>query len=389
MKNITINKSGICSFFETNEGVGEYFIALYPAENNLAKALDALYKNYKKTLKKAGLSTETEIFRRFYLSDIANQRNEVMKSTIFRGSPESVSSLIQQCPLHGGSIAFFAYHIKKTNIKKETLQTVTKNKHGGIKAYGDNYNLITTAETSNIETFDSEKQTRAIFNDLDSILKDNKCSIIGNTIRTWIYVRDIDNHYKGMVKARREFFAQKGLNKNTRFIASTGIEGKSENSQSLVSMDTLSISGLDSRQIIRMEARRHLNPTHEYGVTFERGTRVDFGDRTHLYISGTASIDKHGKVVNISDIGKQTERVLENIKALLKPHRATLKDMAYFIVYVRNITNIKKVIKIIKKHKLNKLPIVYLEGAVCRPGWLVEIEGVAVINNKTKWPDFF
>lgn len=389
MKKTTVNKSGMYSSFETSRGAGEYFITLQPAENDLSMALDSLYDNYMKTMKMAGLSTETEIFRRFYLSDITNQRNKVMESVVFRESPESVSSLIQQCPLYGGSVAFFAYHVKKSNIKKEVLQTITKNKHGGIKARGDNYSLITTAETSNTKTFDSEKQTRAIFRDLDSILNDNKCSIMGNAIRTWIYVRDIDNHYQGMVKARREFFSEKGLNKDTRFIASTGIEGKSENSRSLVSMDTLSISGLDSRQIIRMEARNHLNSTHEYGVTFERGTRVDFGDRTHLYISGTASIDKHGNVIHVSDVEKQTDRTLENIRALLEPHGATLKDMAYFIVYVRNITDIKKVIKVLKKNKLDKSPIIYLEGAVCRPAWLVEIEGVAIIDNEAKWPNFF
>ena len=138
-----------------------------------------------------------------------------------------------------------------------------------------------------------------------------------------------------------------------------------------------------------MEARELLNPTHEYGVTFERGTRIDFGDRSHLYISGTASIDKNGNILHVGDIKKQTKRTLKNIIALLKPHGARLKDMAYFIVYVRNITQTEEVIDILKKEKLDKVPIIFAEGAVCRPAWLVEIEGVAIIPNHSDWPDFY
>ena len=36
------------------------------------------------------------------------------------------------------------------------------------------------------------------------------------------------------------------------------------------------------------------------------------------YISGTASIDKYGHVLYLGDLEKQTNRLLENIEALLK-----------------------------------------------------------------------
>ena len=68
-----------------------------------------------------------------------------------------------------------------------------------------------------------------------------RMNLRNNTVRTWIYVRDIDNNYKGMVVARREFFTRIGLTNQTRYIASTGIEGKSIKMQSLVSLDSLSI----------------------------------------------------------------------------------------------------------------------------------------------------
>ena len=40
-------------------------------------------------------------------------------------------------------------------------------------------------------------------------------------------IENIDGNYKGVVEARREFFAEHGLTPDTHFIASTGIEGAS------------------------------------------------------------------------------------------------------------------------------------------------------------------
>jgi hypothetical protein len=35
-----------------------------------------------------------------------------------------------------------------------------------------------------------------------------------------------------------------------------------------------------------------------------------------------------------------------------------------------------------------KVPLVFAEAAVCRPTWLVELEGVAIIPDKTGFPPF-
>ncbi len=50
----------------------------------------------------------------------------------------------------------------------------------------------------------------------------------------------------------------------------------------------------DIEAMCQINAPSHLNPTYEYGVAFERATRVDYADRSHLFVSGTASIDNRG-----------------------------------------------------------------------------------------------
>lgn len=88
-----------------------------------------------------------------------------------------------------------------------------------------------------------------------------------------------------------------------------------------------------------LHAPEYLNPTYEYGVTFERGTAVEYGDRKHIFISGTASIDNRGEVVYPGNIAGQTRRMLLNIEALLKEAGSSLADLAKMIVYLRDIAD--------------------------------------------------
>lgn len=131
-----------------------------------------------------------------------------------------------------------------------------------------------------------------------------------------------------------------------------------------------------------MEAPGHMKSPGHYGVTFERGTELLFGDRKHMYISGTASINEEGDVLYVGDVVKQTERAFQNIESLLIHSNATFKDMAYFVVYLRDASDIFTIRDVIKQQGFVDVPILFLHSSVCRPDWLVEIEGVAIAPSK-------
>jgi enamine deaminase RidA (YjgF/YER057c/UK114 family) len=220
------------------------------------------------------------------------------------------------------------------------------------------------------------------------VIEQSGMNLLDNGIRTWVYVRDLDNHYEGMVRARREYFAAHGLTDKTRYLASTGILGMSYSPEKIVSVDSLSIRGLAAEQVVRMEALSHLSPTILYGVTFERGLRVRFGDRSHLYISGTASINSKGEVLHEGDAELQTRRAIENVRALLETQSATLDDMAYVIAYVRNVHDRQRVRTVLDEELGRNIPLVFIEAAVCRPAWLMELEGIAIIPDRSEFPPF-
>ena len=90
-------------------------------------------------------------------------------------------------------------------------------------------------------------------------------------------------------------------------------------------MDTYAVLGIRQEQIHYLYAPTHLNPTYEYGVSFERGTYVDYGDRRQVFISGTASINHRGEVVHPGDIRKQTERMWEKRGDLVEGSRNVVR----------------------------------------------------------------
>jgi enamine deaminase RidA (YjgF/YER057c/UK114 family) len=381
-----------CSSFSNLKGPSEHFIVIHARkdlsfEQGMAELLDI----YMQRLALEGLSQETQIFTRFYLSDIANQKEQLLQSALHHFCQHGAFASVQQCPLNGARLVMLSYHIKSNTpkLRREQFSLDSRGWRNALKVRGANYDLLLSGNFSGYGELDSHQQTNEIFSSYNQLLNDHGMTLLKNAVRTWIYVRDIDNHYMGMVRSRVDYFDEQGLNKSTRYIASTGIEAKLENVNSLVSMDALAISNLASAQIVRMEALDNMSPTNLYGVTFERGSRIDFGDRSHFHISGTASIDAEGNVVHPGDVTRQTLRAIENIKALLAPHGASLTDMAYLIVYVRNITEVTDVSKVLAQVVPAETPVILVEGTVCRPAWLVEIEGVGIRDADNPYPDFF
>ena len=191
-------------------------------------------------------------------------------------------------------------------------------------------------------------------------------------------MQNIDADYQGLVAARCDFFDTHGLTADTHYIASTGIAGAHPEVAARVSLDSYAISGLRAEQVEYPCAPENLCPTHDYGVTFERATAVSYADRRHVFISGTASIDHTGKILHPGDVVSQLDRTLENIEALLSKVGANLGDLASILVYLRDPAD-GAVIEAALREKIGLIPYVLVHAPVCRPGWLIEIEGIAVI----------
>lgn len=361
MTDVRINK------YEVPEGVSEYHAIIRVTNPRLTyrEQVDAVLAAYA-DLMEGDLKGASAVFKRFFLSDAANQADYLQ--ALHAEQSDCPLSVIEQAPLDGTKIAMWVY--AQTGVQTKTLS------HGIYEVKHGNYRHLWMAGACN-QASNSEYQMRLLFNDYVMQLLENGCSLANNCIRTWLYVQNVDVNYAGVVKARNEVFATQNLTDKTHFIASTGIAGRHANPKVLVQMDAYALDGIKQEQIHYLYAPTHLNPTYEYGVSFERGTYVDYGDRRQVFISGTASINNKGEIVHPGDIRKQTLRMWENVETLLKEAECTYEHVGHLLVYLRDISDYT-VVEEMFEERFPDTPKVYLLAPVCRPGWLIEMECMAV-----------
>ena len=338
-------------FVPPGGGTQEFFSAGVTAPGafpDFTAELAALWERYEADLKLRGLSEQSELLLRFHLSDAANQAPPLRR--LLNGRPASVTD---QPPAGGARIALESWH----RLSRSASPYFCRMFYSPVERDGGSF-----------------EQTRRLFSALDAELASAGGTVALNTVRTWLYCRDVDNNYSGLVRARNEYFDSIGL--TSRFIASTGIGGGAEVPSQLAALDALNCYGIVPEQITFLRALEHLSPTARYGVRFERGSRLAFGDRAQLFISGTASIDHEGRVLHPHDVRRQCRRLKENISALLAEGGATLADVRSATIYLRDAADFAAV-----REELAPdfpVPAVYLRAPVCRPAWLAECECYAV-----------
>lgn len=351
--------------FDNGTEVKEHHVMIHAdgCHRTFLQQLNAVLDAYNQLIEQE-LKGSTAVFKRYFLSDASNQADDVIMSD----TSDCAKSIIEQAPLDGSKIGLWAYLM--TNVTSRLLPS-------GLceTAHGD-FRHLWNASAHNTAT-NSEYQTRLLFNEYIMQLAQEGCTLKDNCIRTWLFVNDVDVNYPGVVRARNQVFFTQGLTQDTHFIASTGIGGRQQDAQVLTQMDNYAVAGIRREQIHYLYASTHLNRTSDYGVSFERGTYIDYADRRQVFISGTASINNKGLIEHPKDIVKQTRRMWENVGALLNEAECSFEDVGLMIVYLRDVADFQLVSELYEERFPNT-PRIIVHAPVCRSGWLIEMECMAV-----------
>ena len=365
-KNVKTDNALAEIFSFTSDGeVTEYHVMIHAKADGLTfqQQLDAVLDSYEQ-LKTTELQGATAVLKRYFLSDVANQADDVLLAD----TSDCAKSIIGQAPLDGSKIGLWVYLM--TNVSSQQLPSgLYEVKHGDFRHLW-NASAHNTAQNS-------EYQTRLLFNEYVMQLVQEGCTLADNCIRTWLFVNDVDVNYAGVVAARNKVFFTQGLTEDTHYIASTGIGGRACDPQVMTQMDNYAIAGIKKEQVHYLYAPTHLNRTSDYGVSFERGTYIDYADRRHVIISGTASINNKGQIEHPKDIVKQTHRMWDNVEALLKEAGSSYEDVGVMIVYLRDVADYSIVSRMYDERFPNH-PRIIVHAPVCRAGWLIEMECMAV-----------
>lgn len=308
-------------------------------------------------------SEGTPVLIRFFLSDPANQTALLRQRLDF----DCPVSIIGQTPLDGTKISAMVW-CRKNAESGRISERMHKVSERGVDEYWFTGGLS--------DSDGSYHQTVSLLDELSADLEAQGLALETNCMRTWLFVQNIDVNYKGVVDGRNTVFDRHGLTPDTHFIASTGIEGRTADHNNKVMLDAVAVSG--SGVLVKyLYGESHLNRTSQYGVRFERGTMVEYPDRRHVYISGTASIDNKGKILHEGDIVSQTNRMIENVEVLLSEAGCGFSQVGSMIVYLRDAADYATVNKLFDK-RFPDCPRVLVQAPVCRPGWLVEMECIAI-----------
>ena len=362
--------------FQGKGEVTEYHVMIHAHAQgrSFQQQLDAVLDCYEQ-LKARELKGATAVMKRYFLSDVANQADDVLLAD----TSDCAKSIIGQAPLDGSKIGLWVYMM--TGVSTRLLPS------GLYEAAHGQFRHLWNASAHNTAQ-NSEYQTRLLFNEYVMQLMQEGCTLADNCIRTWLFVNDVDVNYGGVVAARNKIFFTQGLTEDTHYIASTGIGGRAQDAKVMTQMDNYAIAGINKEQVHYLYAPTHLNRTSDYGVSFERGTYIDYRDRRHVIISGTASINNKGQIEHPKDIVKQTHRMWDNVEALLREADSSYDEVGIMIVYLRDFADYNVVRRLYDERFPDK-PRIIVHAPVCRSGWLIEMECMAIkpMDNATM-PEF-
>ena len=235
------------------EASTEFNLIITPeARATFSAQFASVEKALKLFLRQQKMTDETVIFKRYFVSDYSNQIE--IQELVAASRYQSAVSVIQQTPLNGAKVISLVTLLDGgITCKIQEGNNLSFSRNGYSHVFSSQLHSKNPRQNS----FD---QTADIFQDYLNTLEEQKLRLAENCIRTWIYVRDIDNNYAGMVKARNRVFDEHNLTKDTHFIASTGIEGRYAYPSVLVLMDAYAIGGIEAEQIKYLKALRPPEP---------------------------------------------------------------------------------------------------------------------------------
>jgi aminoacrylate peracid reductase len=102
-----------------------------------------------------------------------------------------------------------------------------------------------------------------------------------------------------------------------------------------------------------------------------------------IYVSGMLALDDKGEIVGKGDVATQTRRVIELIEQVLKAEGASLKDVAFNAIFLKDLADYAAMNAVYREFFPNEPPARYcIRADLVKPEFLVEIASTAHLTDK-------
>lgn len=314
-------------------------------------------------------------------AEVERVRREFYRSPSRLKHREPAASIIQQPPLGTGALceiqAFALITAEGRPVSSWNIPGLPEGVTGRVVDHDGLVFLHLGGLTGGLQGdgLTAEEQAGRMFRAANSILLGEGFGF-RDVYRTWIYLPFMDDDYDALNRARRAFFS---LQRVSPAPASTGIGGRTDPGDRRIGMNLSAVAGLSPGATRSIHAES-LNEAPSYGSDFARGTRVDLDDRALIHLSGTASIDTRGEIVHPGDIEGQVDRMLVNVEELLAGQGAGYGDLVSLTTYLKHPEYLEPFRRVAAGRGLDpSIPHTICHADVCRPGWLCETEGLAIL----------
>jgi enamine deaminase RidA (YjgF/YER057c/UK114 family) len=227
-------------------------------------------------------------------------------------------------------------------------------------------------------TGDAYQQALAMFGVAEDLLQQAGMEF-RDVVRTWIHLREMDRDYADLNRARRAFFASRGIDPAP---ASTGIGGTPVPEGHDLCLGLYAVRATRPPLLGSVRSVMNtpmLNDAASYGSDFARGMTMVETNKVALHVSGTASIDAAGRTAHPMDFEAQAARMLQNVAALLEGQGASFGDVVYAVTYLRHPADAGRLREKLREAGFEGFPNALVAAPICRPELLCETEALAVL----------
>ncbi len=199
---------------------------------------------------------------------------------------------------------------------------------------------------------------------------------LADIVRTWFYLEDILSWYDEFNRVRTEIYH--GIQFRTGSLpASTGIGARNPHGTALILGARASQPLPDSPHAEEIGSPLQC-PAPAYGSSFSRAMEIPTSSGRILTISGTASIAPGGETLWQDDIHKQIELTMQTVAAILQSRGRSFGDVTRAVAYFKNPADMPAFAQWCAAHGLAELPVIPVQGTICRDNLLFELEADAI-----------